>query len=165
MMRSLRIIKVGMVGTIALFFSLVALDNLIDDASNFPAVQHVLSMDTTFHVPVLMQRAITSYKIQRFTYYLISVWELFTAIICWLACFRFLITLNAEESQFNQAKTIALLGLFFGFILYMLGFVVIAGEWFNMWQSPTWNAQPTAGLFASLILLMMIFLSGPDSKN
>jgi predicted small integral membrane protein len=52
----------------------------------------------------------------------------------------------------------AFIGLFLGFILYMVGFIVVGGEWFSMWQSSTWNAQETAGLFASLIMLVMIFL-------
>ena len=53
----------------------------------------------------------------------------------------------------------AFIGLFFGFILYMVGFIIIGSEWFCMWQSSTWNAQSTAGLFVSLIMFVMIFLS------
>lgn len=153
----LRYIKFAMVGSIALFFSLVAFDNLIEFSSNFPAVQHVLSMDTTFHVPILMRRAITNPSIQHGVYYVIIAWELSTAIICWLGCIRLLSYINATESQFNQSKNIAFIGLFLGFLLYMVGFIIIAGEWFCMWQSSTWNAQATAGLLISLIMFVMIF--------
>ena len=157
----LRYIKLGMVGSIALFFSLIAIDNLIEFASNLPAVQHVLSMDTTFHVPILMQRAIINPSIQIGIYYLIIAWEFLTAIVCWIGCVRLLFNINASDSQFIAAKTVAFIGLFLGFILYMVGFIIIGGEWFSMWQSPSWNAQPTAGLFVSLIMFVMIFLALP----
>lgn len=148
-----------MVGSIALFFSLVAFDNIIEFTSNLPAVQHVLSMDSTFHAPVLMQRAITNPFIQLGTYYFIIAWELLTAAVCWIGFVRLLLNLNANEIQFNRSKLFAFIGLFLGFMLYMVGFIIIAGEWFCMWQSTTWNAQPTAGLFVSLIMFVMIFLS------
>ena len=47
-MNNLRIMKSLLVGSVALFALLVALNNVIDYGSNFPFVQHVLSMDTTF---------------------------------------------------------------------------------------------------------------------
>ena len=158
---SLRYIKLGLVGSIALFFSLVTFNNLVEFTSNLPAVQHVLSMDTTFHAPILMRRAITNPSIQLSTYYFITAWELLTALVCWIGCFRLLFNINESDAQFNRSKNLAFIGLFLGFLLYMVGFIVIGSEWFSMWQSPTWNAQPTAGLFVSLILFVMIFLAVP----
>ena len=155
---SLRFIRIGMVGSIALFFSLVALNNLIDFTSNFPAVEHVLSMDTTFHAPILMRRAITNPSIQLGAYYIIIAWELLTAIICWIGCVQLILNIKASDIQFNSSKTVAFIGLFLGFMLYMVGFIIIGSEWFCMWQSSTWNAQATAGLFVSLIMFVMIFL-------
>jgi len=154
----LRCIKMGLVGAMALFFSLVAFNNLIDFTSNYPAVQHVLSMDTTFHAPMLMTRAVTHPLLQLSAYYAIIVWELLTALMCWLGFFWLLYNIHATDIQFNHSKIIAFIGLFLGFLLYMVGFIIIGGEWFSMWQSPTWNAQTTAGLFVSLIMFMMIFL-------
>lgn len=158
---SLRYIKIGMVAAVALFFSLVALNNLIENTSNLPAVRHVLSMDTTFHAPVLMQRAITNPSIQLGAYYLIIAWELLTAIVCWIGCFQLLFNIKASDIKFNNSKNLAMIGLFFGFILYMVGFITIGSEWFCMWQSPAWNAQATAGLFVSMIMFVMIFLALP----
>ena len=154
----LRYIRLSMVGTMALFFSLVAFDNLIDFTSNLPAVQHVLSMDTTFHAKILMRRAIISPSIQLGAYYVIIAWELLTAIICWIGCFRLLFNINTNDTEFNKSKTVAFIGLFLGFILYMVGFIIIGNEWFCMWQSPHWNAQTTAGLYVSMIMFVMIFL-------
>lgn len=158
----LRYIKFWMVVAIALFFSLIAFNNLIDPNSNMPAVRHVLSMDTTFHIPILMRRAITNPDLQLGLYYVICAWEFLTAMICWFGALRLLQNIHKHDKQFNRSKTLAFIGLFLGFLLYMVGFIVIGGEWFNMWQSPNWNAQPTAGLFVCLIMFVMIFLNSRD---
>jgi predicted small integral membrane protein len=157
---TLRFIKIAMVASIALFFTIVAFDNIISFATNWVFVQHVLSMDTTFHEPAFANRAITNPVIQRYAYYLIIAWELLTATTCWSGCVVLLSKIKAPSAQFNHAKQIAFIGLFFGFLLYMVGFIIIGSEWFSMWQSTTWNAQSTAGLFLSLIMFVMIFVRG-----
>jgi predicted small integral membrane protein len=117
----------------------------------------VLSMDTTFDT-TLMWRSITSPVMQIATYYFIIAWEILTAIICWIGCFILLSKIKENNSRFNESKKIAFIGLFFGFLLYMVGFIIIGSEWFNMWQSRSWNGQMTAGLFISMIMFVMIFL-------
>ena len=158
MSHSLRLIKISMVASIALFFSVVAFDNIIDFKSNFLFVQHVLSMDTTFHDPSLMTRAITNPLIHRYAYLLIIAFEMMTAIMCWMGCVALLSNIRHPASQFNKAQKIAFIGLFLGFLLYMVGFIIIGGEWFSMWQSIAWNGQMKAGLFINLIMFVMIFL-------
>ncbi|MDX1901294.1 MAG: DUF2165 domain-containing protein [Gammaproteobacteria bacterium] len=154
---SVRFIKIGMLASIALFFSIVAFDNIIDFESNWIYVQHVLSMDTTFHNPALMTRAITHPSIQKFVYYFIIAWQILTALFCWLGSFILLSKINMKDAQFNHARKIGLIGLFLGFLLYMVGFIIIGGEWFSMWQSAIYNGQMKAGLFVSLIIFVMIF--------
>lgn len=161
MILSVRYIKLVMVGAIALFFSLIVFNNLIDPVTNFTFVQHVLSMDTTFHVPVLMQRAITNESVHKAAYYLIVIGELLTAIVCWIGCGRIMRNIRTTDMQFNKSKSTAFIGLLLGFIVYMVGFIIIGGEWFCMWQSSAWNAQSTAGLFSGLIMFVMIFLGLP----
>jgi predicted small integral membrane protein len=46
-MTETRIVKIVMVGSLALFAGLVTFDNLIDYETNYAFVRHVLSMDTT----------------------------------------------------------------------------------------------------------------------
>ncbi|MDP3705886.1 MAG: DUF2165 domain-containing protein [Legionellaceae bacterium] len=155
---SLRIIKIGLTTSIALFFTLVTLNNILDFDSDWFFVKHVLSMDTTFKHSTIMWRAITSPTIQLACYYLIIVWEAITALLCWIGSFILLINLKTTDFQFNQSKKWALIGLFLGFLLYMVGFIIIGGEWFCMWQSTVSNGQTTAGLFTSLIMFVMIVL-------
>lgn len=157
-MQSLRYIQIAMVASIALFFSLVAFNNLTAFQANWQFVQHVLSMDTTFQDGVLMKRAITNPLIQKAAYFLIILWQAITALICWLGCLILFRNIKEHPTQFHEAKKWAFIGLFFGFLLYMVGFIILGGEWFSMWQSKVWNGQAAAGLFLSLILFVMVFL-------
>lgn len=159
---TLRFIKIAMVAVIALFFSLVGYNNIIDYHSNWLFVQHVLSMDTTFRAPMLLPRAISNPTTQAWAYHGIIAWEIFTALLCWLGALALLCKIKKPAAYFNAGKTLALLGLFCGFLLYMLGFIVIGGEWFTMWQSSSWNGQMKAGLFVSMIMFVLIFLQMED---
>jgi predicted small integral membrane protein len=49
-----------------------------------------------------------------------------------------------------------------GFVLWFLGFMVIAGEYFAMWQSKEWNGQEAAARITAVILAVLIFVSLPD---
>jgi len=40
--------------------------------------------------------------------------------------------------------------------------MVIAGEWFAMWQSQTWNGQEAAFRFYVSALAVLIFVNQPD---
>jgi predicted small integral membrane protein len=40
--------------------------------------------------------------------------------------------------------------------------MVIAGEYFAMWQSKEWNGQEAAFRAATVILVVLIFVSLPD---
>jgi predicted small integral membrane protein len=40
--------------------------------------------------------------------------------------------------------------------------MVVAGEWFAMWQSQTWNGQDPAFRFYMAMLGVLIFVSLPD---
>ena len=59
-MTETRIVKIVMVGSLALFAGLVTFDNLIDYETNYAFVRHVLNMDTTPPGNALMHRSIAS---------------------------------------------------------------------------------------------------------
>jgi predicted small integral membrane protein len=41
--------------------------------------------------------------------------------------------------------------------------MVVAGEWFAMWQSAAWNGQEAAFRFYVAVLGVLIFVSLPDA--
>jgi predicted small integral membrane protein len=45
-----------------------------------------------------------------------------------------------------------------------MGFLVVGGEWFQMWQSQSWNGQEAAFRFIGSIGLIMIFVAIDDRE-
>ena len=161
-MLELRLAKIVMVGCLALFAFIVTFDNITDYGSNFEFVQHVLSMDTTFPGNALMYRAITTPTLWHLAYWLIIAVEGLTCLTLATATVQMLRNVRASGQQFNQSKRFAFVGIAIGFLVWFFGFMVIAGEWFAMWQSSKWNGQPAAFRFYAALLGVAIFVNQPD---
>ena len=159
-----RLAKILISLSLALFCLLVAFDNVTDPRSNYEFVSHVMSMDTTFPDNRLMYRSVTDPLIWQITYALIIATQfvcgflfLAGAISMWRA--RYAVAVN-----FHQAKTYAIAGALLAFLLWFFVFMVIAGEWFAMWQSKDWNAQAASYRFYITVLAVLIFLNMPDGE-
>ena len=63
------------------------------------------------------------------------------------------------------ARTLAVVGLTVGLLLYIVGFITIGGEWFAMWQSAIWNGQPKAFAFTSMIGVVLVALLLPEETT
>ena len=163
-MFAIRATKVLMVAAIALFASLVTFGNLTDYGTNLAFVQHVLSMDTIFAFSTIKWRAIADPALQHAAYAAIIATEGATALLCWIGAALLLRSLRADAGAFNRAKTFAIAGLTLGFLLWQVGFMTIAGEWFGMWQSQQWNGVPSAFRFVMVILGVLIFVALPDQE-
>jgi predicted small integral membrane protein len=159
-----RLAKAAMVGSLAAYSFIVAYDNVVDYGSNYEFVRHVLSMDTTFRGNALMHRAIISESIWRVAYALIIAMEGLTALLLAMGAAMLLGRLRAPAKVFNRSKVWAVAGLTVGFALWFLGFMVIAGEYFAMWQSKEWNGQEAAFRITIVILAVLIFVSLPDDE-
>src|SRR3954454_16920732 len=157
----IRLTKVIICLPVALFGLLVAADNVVDFDTNYAFVQHVLSMDT---VPDkrLIGRAITDPGTWRLSYIMIIAGEALTGLCFLAAAIAMLSHLRASPARFERAKRCALVGGAVGFLVWFLGFLVIGGEWFQMWQSPTWNGQQPAFRFVVVILAVLIFIMQPE---
>ena len=69
---------------------------------------------------------------------------------------------NAPGAAFNEAKSLVIAACTFAFLVWFFGFMVVAGEWFAMWQSQTWNGQEAAFRFYMAVLGVLIFVALPD---
>jgi predicted small integral membrane protein len=157
-----RLAKIVMCAALAVFCLLVAFDNLTDYGTNYLFVQHVLSMDTTFPGNRLMYRSITDPVLWQMAYVLIIAAEAVTGLLFLAGAIRLWQTRNATGAAFDRAKAYAVGGAMAAFLLWFFGFMVIAGEWFAMWQSQTWNGQEPAFRFYLTVLAVLIFLVQPD---
>lgn len=151
--------KLAGVAGIALHMSLAALGNVTDYDSNWAFVQHVLAMDTTFRSPALMWRAITAPALQTAAYLAIIAAEIAGAALLWCGTVRLWRARSAAPDAFHAAKGLAVFALMWCFAIWVVGFVTIGGEWFAMWQSPTWNGQEGATRFATLTGIVMLFVA------
>ena len=157
-----RLCRVASVAVVAALFTLVSLGNIDDYASNWAFVQHVLSMDTIFPDSTLKVRAITDPHTQEVAYQAIIAAEIAAAVILWLGAIVMLVLLVASGRTFASAKTIAIVGLTIGVVLYGFGFLGMGGEYFAMWQSTTWNGQEAAARFLLVIFGVLIFVALPE---
>jgi predicted small integral membrane protein len=160
----IRLSKIALVMAAALFCLLVGYNNIVDYGSNFMFVQHVLTMDTTFpDNAVRAGRAILDPQLHRAAYWMIIAAELLIGAVCLAGALRLLAALTASAARFNSAKSIAVAGLAGGMLFWFLGFIVVGGEWFQMWQSQIWNGQESAFRFIASIGLILVFLSQEDN--
>jgi predicted small integral membrane protein len=157
-----RYAKIVMVLCLAVFCLLVAFDNITDYGTNYLFVQHVMSMDTTYPGNALMYRSVTSPVLWTLCYWLIIAAEAVTGILFLAGAIRLIQVRNAPAAVFNQAKGLVVAAALAAFLLWFFGFMVIAGEWYAMWQSATWNGQDAAFRFYVTVLAVLIFVVMPD---
>ena len=153
----LRLGKTALVGTVAALFVLFAFGNLTDYGSNWAFVQHVLAMDTIFADSTLRWRAITDPTLQTLAYWSIIGWQLATAAVLVTATVRLALA-TRDPARFQAVKGYAAVGLIMALLLYGLGFTVVGGEWFAMWQSHQWNGLDSANRFITLTGIVLIVL-------
>jgi predicted small integral membrane protein len=158
-----RTVKAAMLACLAAFALLVAFDNVADYDSNYLFVRHVLSMDTTFQGNALMYRAITAPLAWQLSYALIIAAQAATGLCFAVAAVSLVRHLRAEPARFAHAKRFAYIGGGIAFLLWFFGFMVIAGEWFAMWQSHEWNGQASAFRFYMTMLGVLIFVNQRDT--
>ncbi|MBS7540414.1 DUF2165 family protein [Ancylobacter lacus] len=158
-MLAIRLTKTFMVAALAAFAGLVTIGNLVDYGSNYAFVQHVLSMDDTFPGNALAAaRAITDPRLWQLGYGLIIAGEGLTALLFTIAAAAMLAGLR-DGRRFARAKAWAVVAAGAGFAVWFLGFMVVGGEYFAMWQSHTWNGQEPAFRFYMTMLAVIIFVS------
>jgi predicted small integral membrane protein len=160
---TLRALKILLVAGVAAYFTFVVIDNVTYYRCNFEAVQHVLSMDTVIKDSPLKWRAVTDPFMQNFLYCVIISWEAATALLCWIGIAVLVKNFSKDDEVFSNAKKWATLGVGTGMMLWLFVFITVGGEWFQMWQSQSYNAQGIGSfLFCidTLILLLLIQKEG-----
>jgi predicted small integral membrane protein len=161
------------VGINALYITLVAFGNITDFDSNQPFVQHVLAMDTTNFGgkpgegldPDTIWRAIDAPPLQTAAYVGLIAWETLTALLLLWATGALLRARNRSAADLARARGLATLGLLALVLLFFGGFIVIGGEWFQMWKSTTWNGLDPAFRNSTLALFGLVLLHMPSGSS
>jgi predicted small integral membrane protein len=160
----LRAAKTLFVLAVALYYTLVVLNNTTDYESNHQFIRHVLMMDSTFPDNTAMWRAINSPAIHTLAYITIIAWESLTMILCWWGGIKLARHLKAPAAAFQQAKNIAVAGLTLSLLMWFVAFLTIGAEWFLMWQSQKWNGQEAAFRMFAIVGIVLLLLVQKDDE-
>ena len=70
--------------------------------------------------------------------------------------------IKKDATAFYASKNWAVAGIITGILIWFVGFEVIGGEWFAMWQSTSWNGLAAAERIVSFLVLILILLHLKD---
>jgi predicted small integral membrane protein len=153
-----------------LYVLLVAFGNITDYSANAAFVQHVLAMDTTnFGAPPgtgldprVMWRAITDPGLQTAAYVGVILWEAATALVLTAAV---VLWIRERDTARPTARSASTIGLMMILVLFFGGFIVVGGEWFQMWRSTAWNGLDPAFRNCVLALVTLVLLHLPPTRR
>jgi predicted small integral membrane protein len=155
---TIRVSKAVLVFAIALFHTILVLNNLTDYGSNYEFVRHVLMMDSTFPGNHVMWRAVNSPLVHTVFYIGIIAWESVTTFLCWWGGARLLKSYRADRVQFAAAVNVAVIALTTSLLMWLVAFLDVGGEWFLMWQSKLWNGQEAAFRMFTIVGVVLLFV-------
>lgn len=124
---TLRTAKMLLVFAVAVFYSLLVLNNTTDYDSNYQFVRHVLMMDSTFPNNRGMWRALNSPAWHTSFYLSIIAWEIVTMILCWWGGVNLARSLRGTSQAFNQSKRVAIAALTCAILMWLVAFLSIGG--------------------------------------
>jgi predicted small integral membrane protein len=159
-----RIAKILLVASAGVQLLFVGLGNLFDYDANFQVVRHILSMDALPPGTPLSWRAITAPAAHHLCYWLIIVAELASSALMLLGTYRLTSARRLGAARFDAEKQFGAAGLTLALSLYFGGFMVVGGEWFEMWRAGPWNMQEPAFRFVGCLGLILIFLAQNESE-
>jgi predicted small integral membrane protein len=153
--------KIILTGAMALFFTLTVINYVSYYSVHFVFLQQVMSMKAVFLDNQASWRAISTPLLQHSCYWLFILGEIVAAILCWLSVYNGWSAIQLNCITFQSAKALAIGGLSLGMLMWIIAFS-IGNEWFLMWQADIWNGQETAFRLATLIGMVLIFVSLPE---
>lgn len=157
-----RLAKTLCVGSIGLMSLIIVVGNTTDYFSNYQFVEHVLKMDNIFPESQLHYRSFNNPILFNTIYIAIIITEALTSVCCVIGFLHMFKNLKSDAASFHASKNWAVAGLILGILLWFLGFEVIGGEWFAMWQSPRYNGLPAAERVIIFLMLTLILLQLKD---
>ena len=153
-----RIAKAISVATIGLMSLLIIIGNTTDYYTNYHFVEHVMKMDTIFPDSNVHYRSINNSFLFHAGYIFIILMETLMAFCCIKGSWLLFKNIASNAATFHASKNWAIAGIAIGIIIWFLGFEVVGGEWFAMWQSRTWNGLGSAERIVSFLVLVLILL-------
>ena len=155
----LRVMKIGLVLSVALWAILGARGNIADWKGTTGAVAAVTSM-STFAGGAHRWEATTNPAIILAGAIFIVLFKGITALLCLAGAWRMSARLGSDAETFGRAKTLALTGCAVAVLSLFVGWTVIGEGWFEFWRSDALREAAGGGAyryggFIALIALMV----------
>ena len=159
----IRLSKMILTAAMALLFTLTVINYISHYSVHFIFLQQIMSMKSVFLDNQASWRAISMPLLQHSCYWLFILGEIIAAILCWLSVYNGWLAIQSNHITFQSAKALAISGLCLGMLMWIMAFS-IGNEWFLMWQADIWNGQEIAFRLATLIGIVLIFVSLPENN-
>ncbi|GAA2612694.1 DUF2165 domain-containing protein [Streptomyces axinellae] len=148
----------------ALYFLVVAFDNLTNPASNWEFVKGVLSGDGMAEGNGFEWREIHATWFAAVVYAVVIAGETAAGVLLLHGGACGLLR-RARSAAWERAQRTVLAGGVVGLLIFFLGFVVIGGNWFAMYLNDKWNGmdpafQNTVVVLFTLVLSLLVSAGG-----
>lgn len=155
----LRIVKVALAASVALWGTLGALGNILDWKATTTSVAAVTSM-STFADGATSWRATTNPAVVIAAAMFIVLFKMASALLCLSGSWRMWTCRRADAARFSRAKALALAGCAVAVFGLFCGWIVVGEGWFELWRSdalrePAGGSAFRYGGFIALIALMV----------
>jgi predicted small integral membrane protein len=125
------------------YYLIVAANNCVDTDTNRRGVAAILSMRDTIHHAGIDSHAITGGTVVWIVYVLIVIWEYLIAFVLLAAAVTWWRVVAGRPVR-DTAVRLASIGWTMVVLLFLGGFLTVAGEWFRMWANKGVDASPAA---------------------
>ena len=82
--------------------------------------------------------------------------------LCWTGATRMARAARGSGPDFAAAKSVSVVGLTMGYLLWQVGLFAIGNEWFGMWMSREWTGTDSAFRFVVMTLGALIYVASAD---
>ena len=139
----LRITKILLILSIAMWALLGALGNVVDWGGTTGAVEAATSMSTFDAVPA-SGRATSNPEVILLGALFIILLKIATGALCLFGVWQMWSARTADAQTFAKAKIYALTGCGVAMFMLFAGWIVIAETWYELWRSPA-MLEPVLG--------------------
>lgn len=161
---AVRILKVVLVLFVGLQGLLYVAGNLSNWDAGLGAVSYVIGMDEHEIYPNHIFPSITNTVLVTIGFLTILTGEFLVGILSLKGAWDLWQARAGSASEFNAAKTFAVLGTGMGLVVWFGGFIVLGGALFQMWQTAIGSGSfDDAFVFAGTSGIVLLFVNAPDS--
>ncbi|MCF6435038.1 MULTISPECIES: DUF2165 domain-containing protein [Pseudoalteromonas] len=161
-----RLLKIVLMFCVSCWGFVGVLSNLMDYAPGLEQVRYVLSMEGAADTPGIEWRSIHSPVIATLGFAVIYLSKFATGAVCLFAAYKMFEARN-DDTAFEAAKQWGIFGCGISVVMLFLGFIVIAGEYFEYWRVPTLGmiTHHYAFIYTMCLMSFILFLQSPEKHT